>query len=372
MTDETLSMLASSAEAFAKPDAKRVRRLRDSETGFDLELWKSIADQGWLSILVPESLEGLGLGMAAAAVIARRLGYALYPEPYVASGIMATRCLASGDGETLQRRVLPELMAGEKIAAVAWQGESGDLDIGACGVTASPSGDGAILTGTCRFVPVAFADAFMVAARGADGLSLYWVERGATGLACTPERCADGSKSARLTFSKLRVRQSARIAGPARAQASLAQAIDAALVGTGAELVGIMDRALELTLDYLRTRKQFGRAIGSFQALQHRAVDIWIQKELARAAVGAAVRALDDPKADARSQAAAACGAKARAAQAALALCKEALQMHGAIGYTDEYDLGLYFNRALTLSAWLGNAADQRRRYGELAGEAAA
>ena len=372
MSDETLSMLASSAEAFAKPDAKRIRRLRDTETGFDLEVWRSIAAQGWLSILVPEPLEGLGLGMAAAAVIAQRLGYALYPEPYVASGIMAIRCLASGDNEALQRRVLPELMAGEKIASVAWQGESGDLDIGAAGVAASPSGDGAILNGTSRFVPAAFADAFMVAARGADGLSLYWVERDAAGLACTAERCADGSKSARLAFSNLRVPQSARIAGPARAESSLRQAIDAALVGTGAELVGIMDRALELTLEYLRTRKQFGRAIGSFQALQHRAVDIWIQKELARAAVGAAVRALDDPKADARTQSAAASGAKARAAQAALALCKEALQMHGAIGYTDEYDLGLYFNRALALSAWLGNAADQRRRYGEFTGEAAA
>jgi len=369
MSDETLSMLASSAEAFAKPDAKRVRHLRDSETGFDLELWRSIADQGWLSILVPESMDGLGLGMAAATVIARRLGYALFPEPYVASGIMATRCIASGDCETLQRRVLPELMSGETIAALAWQGESGSLDIGACGVTASPSDEGASLNGTCRFVPVAFADAFMVAARGADGLSLYWVERGASGLACTPERCADGGKSARLTFTKLHVPHTARIAGPSRAQAALQQAIDAALVGTSAELVGVMDRALELTLDYLRTRKQFGRAIGSFQALQHRAVDIWIQKELARAAVGAAVRALDDLKADARSQSAAASGAKARAAQAALALCKEALQMHGAIGYTDEYDLGLYFNRALALSAWLGNAADHRRRYGELAGE---
>jgi 3-oxochol-4-en-24-oyl-CoA dehydrogenase len=157
------------------------------------------------------------------------------------------------------------------------------------------------------------------------------------------------------------------VADPPRAEECLRLAIDAALVGTSAELVGIMDRVLELTLDYLRTRKQFGRAIGSFQALQHRAVDVWIQKELSRAAVASAVRALDDPAAAARAQSAAASGAKARAAGAALALCKEALQMHGAIGYTDEYDLGLYFNRALTLSAWLGNAADRRRRYGELA-----
>jgi len=370
MSDDTLSMLADSAEAFARPDAKRVRALRDTEAGFDPGLWTKIADQGWLSILVPESMDGLGLGMAAAAVIAQRLGYALYPEPYVASGVMAIRCLASGDNEAMQRRHLPGLMSGGRIAAVAWQGESGDLDIGACGITASPSADGAVLNGTCRFVPVAFADAFIVAARGADGPSLYWAERGAAGLACTPERCADGTQSARLALSGLRVPNSARIAGPSRAEATLQGAIDAALVATAAELVGIMSRALELTLEYLRTRKQFGRAIGSFQALQHRAVDIWIQKELSRAAVAAAVRALDDPKAGARTRSAAASGAKSRAAQAALALCREALQMHGAIGYTDEYDLGLYYNRALTLSAWLGNAAEHRLRYGELIREA--
>jgi 3-oxochol-4-en-24-oyl-CoA dehydrogenase len=193
MIDETLSMLASSAEAFAKPDAKRVRSLRNGEAGFDRNVWRSIAGQGWLSILVPEKMDGLGLGMAAAAVIARRLGYALFPEPYVASGIMATRCLVSGDNEALQRRVLPELMAGERIAALAWQDESGSLT--AAGVTATSAGEGVTLNGSSRFVPVASADAYIVAARdarrrddrgSAEGLALYWVVRDAPGLACVP------------------------------------------------------------------------------------------------------------------------------------------------------------------------------------------
>jgi alkylation response protein AidB-like acyl-CoA dehydrogenase len=123
---------------------------------------------------------------------------------------------------------------------------------------------------------------------------------------------------------------------------------------------------LELTLEYLRTRVQFGKPIGSFQALQHRAVDLYIQKELTRAALAAAVTTIEDAGCTPQQRGAAASGAKARAAQAALAICKEALQMHGAIGYTDEYDLGLYFNRALVLSAWLGNASAHRARYASL------
>ena len=127
-----------------------------------------------------------------------------------------------------------------------------------------------------------------------------------------------------------------------------------------------MESALDLTLEYLRTRVQFGKAIGSFQALQHRAVDLYIQKELSRAALNAAAAALDDPACTPERRAAAASSVKARASQAALAIGNEALQMHGAMGFTDEYDLGLYVNRALVLSAWLGNAAAHRRRYSSL------
>jgi alkylation response protein AidB-like acyl-CoA dehydrogenase len=154
--------------------------------------------------------------------------------------------------------------------------------------------------------------------------------------------------------------------------ALLRDALDLALVASAAELVGLMDHALDTTLDYLRTRQQFGKPIGSFQALQHRAVDIWIQRQLARAAVDAAVAVLDSPAADARARTQAASSAKARAAHAALLLCNQSVQLHGAIGFTDEYELGIYLNRALSLSAWLGNAAEHRRRWGALADAAGA
>ena len=138
-------------------------------------------------------------------------------------------------------------------------------------------------------------------------------------------------------------------------------------MAASAELFGAIDCMLEMTLEYLRTRVQFGKPIGSYQALQHRAVDMYIQKELTRATLAAAVATLEDPDCTPEQRAAAASSAKARATQAALAVCKEALQMHGAIGYTDELDLGLYFNRTLVLSAWLGNAGAHRSRYAALA-----
>ena len=178
---------------------------------------------------------------------------------------------------------------------------------------------------------------------------------------------ADGSAQARLHFSALRLPASHCLAGAPRAGQLLRGMLDRGTVAASAELVGLMDRALEMTLDYLRTRRQFGKPIGSFQALQHRAVDIWIQRQLARAAVDAAVRTLDSPTSTAAARQLAASSAKSRASHAALMLCTQAVQLHGAIGFTDEYDLGLYLNRALNLSAWLGNAAEHRRRYGALA-----
>ncbi len=156
------------------------------------------------------------------------------------------------------------------------------------------------------------------------------------------------------------------MAGSGCSEAALGYALDAAILCCAAELTGIMERVLELTFEYLRTRKQFGKPIGSFQALQHRAVDIWIQKELSKAALAAALGHFDAVDATPRQRSLAASSAKSRAADAALTVCKQAVQLHGAIGFTDEYDLSLYFNRVLVLAAWLGNGATHRRRHDAL------
>lgn len=364
MTDDTLRMLRDSAADFATLDAARVRRLRAADPGFERSMWRQMADLGWLGVLIPEEHGGLGLDLGAAAVIAEQLGRALYPEPYSASAVAATLALLHGDNAALKQRLLPQLAAGEIIASLAWQGEAGGLDIDQCAATVRKKGGKTVLDGGSRFVAAPGADGFIVAARSAQGLELHWIARDAAGLSRDAEARADGSASARLRLAA--VPAAACIASAASARAALQLAIDHATLAASAELFGIIDCVLEMTLDYLRTRVQFGKPIGSYQALQHRAVDMYIQKELTRATLDAAVAALADPACSAKRRAALVSSAKARASQAALAVCKEALQMHGAIGYTDEYDLGLYFNRALVLSAWLGNASAHRSRYGNL------
>ncbi|MBL8378723.1 MAG: acyl-CoA dehydrogenase family protein [Burkholderiales bacterium] len=360
MEDDTLAMLVDAAAAFAQPDGKRVRAARAGTPGFDRAIWSQMAEQGYLSVLLPESAGGLGLGMAAACAIANRLGYAAFPEPYVAAGVLPTAALAQCSAAP--GSLIENLLSGERVVTLAWQNDAGDLAAERGGVTELRGS----LDGICRFVRVAAADVFLIAARGADGVSLYALERDRAGLAIGLEPAADGGSSGRLTFSGVRVSAADRVAGPAEANAVVAYAADAAILATAAELNGIMERVLELTFDYLRTRKQFGKAIGSFQALQHRAVDIWMQTELTKAAHGAALARFTAPQSTPAERSLAAAGAKARAADAALKVCKEAVQLHGAIGFTDEYDLSLYFNRALVLCAWLGNAAAQRRRYAQL------
>ena len=222
------------------------------------------------------------------------------------------------------------------------------------------------LEGECRFVPVPHADAFVVAAGSVNGATLAWVEADQPGSSVATEATADGAEVGRITFSGVEIPAEHVLAdGPAATQA-LDTAIDYGVLGNCAELLGLMDRALELTLEYLKTRKQFGKPIGAFQVLQHRTVDLWMLKEVSEHATTAAIRTASAPDVPAHARALAASSAKARVGEAALKIVNEAIQLHGAIGFTDEYDLALYANRALTIAPFLGNAAEHRQRYGDL------
>jgi len=362
-------MLSDAAASFAKPDAARVRAVRGSADGFDRAVWAQMAELGWYSIVVPESADGLGLGLAAGAAVASKLGYAAFPEPFVSAGLMVPWCLARA-GERAAP-LLESVTSGAVVAALAWQPERGDLDTVHPGAVATASGADTVLNGACRFAVPASADAFVVAARAGQGVGLYWVTRGQSGVSVTAEPWADGTASAWIVFDGVKVAPEHCLAAPGDGAALLRSTVDLGTIASSAELVGGMDRALELTLDYLRTRKQFGKPIGSFQALQHRAVDLWIHRQVTRAVVETAIRTFDSPAADAHARTLAASSAKARAAQSALLLSNQTIQLHGAIGTTDEYDLGLYVNRALALSAWMGNASEHRRRYGALSATSA-
>ena len=364
---ETLRLLRDAAAGFAKFDGPRIRGLRTPPGTIDREMWSALAEQGWLSALVPEADGGLGLGIEAAAVIAERLGYGCIPEPFVAAGVMTPYLLGRSTNAALKTAQLPKVLDGTTLVTLAWQGETGSLSLDDAHVTASEFNREAILNGTSRFVPVPAADAFLVLTRRPDGPAIYWVDRSTPGLQVTSEPLADGSASGWLRFTKAHIPAANNLAGPAQAGDLVGATVDLGLIAQSAELVGNMERALEMTIDYLRTRKQFGQAIGSFQSLQHRAVDVWMAKELARHAVTAAIRVASDPAVTPRARGAAASSAKNRAAESAMAIAKQTIQLHGAIGTTDEYDLGLYVNRMVASIPWLGNAAAHRQRYGALA-----
>jgi len=362
------ALLADSVSDFAArgTDIARVRKLRGTSAEYDRTVWKKMAELGWLGILVPESHGGLGLGLAEMAIVARGLARALVPEPLTATAVLAATALAAGENEALKREELPRLVSGVSLPALAWQEEAGVLDPAVVGCTAAPFEGGYKLSGTKRFIPGSGqADAFLVSAHAGETVVLLWVPRNTAGVRLELETLADGRAFGTLELKDALVPKAHVAASGAAATAALALAFDHANAITAAELAGVMDRALEMTLEYLKTRVQFGKPIGAFQALQHRAVDLYIHKELANAVLDEALALLDRaPEVTAR--AALASRVKARCADAALKITRETIQLHGAIGFTDEYDAGLYLKRALTLAAWLGHPTWHRRRYARL------
>ena len=341
---------------------KRVRGLRDTEPGYDRNLWASMANQGWLGILIPEAYGGQGLGFGEMREVVEGLGGALIPEPLTASAVLASLALLHGDNEALKQKLLPQMAAGKIIAAVAWQEGQHGTNLSFGGVRASSSGQGFVLNGSKRYVTPAVADVYIVAASDGKGNGLYCVPANAKGMERTLERRADGTFNALLKFSDTPVAADSVVASGDKAQAALARAIDEATIMASVELLAVMTAALDLTLDYLKMRVQFGVAIGSFQALQHRCVDLWIQKELSSALIDHAVLALDqNPRAEHLSELADRC--KSRCSDAGFDITRDCIRLHGAIGYTDDCDIGLYLQRALVLAAWMGNGAEHRRRF---------
>jgi alkylation response protein AidB-like acyl-CoA dehydrogenase len=347
---ESLRMIRDSAAAVAPRggDLKRIRDLRFKQPGFDAAVWRDMAAMGWPGLRVAEDAGGSGLGMAAFCALAEELGAALAPEPLIAVA-MAARLLPAGE--------LPALLAGERIVIPAWQERPNSLD--AAGATRLQGGR---LTGRKVFVPMAAgADAFLVTVPG----RLALVSRDAPGLELALDQTQDGGNFGTLVFTD----------APAEAVAGdPAEALDEAALATAAYLLGVMDRAFAMTLDYLKTRQQFGKLIGSFQSLQHRAVDLQIQVSLTRASVEAAAATLDAMAsqaggAPAALRQAAVSRAQARASEAALLVTKQCIQLHGGIGYTDAYDVGLFLRKAMVLAPLYGAAALHRARFAAVSPE---
>jgi len=351
-------------------DVGRARRLRGNAAEYDRAVWRTMGELGWLGILVPAQHGGLGLGLAEAAIVAAGLARGLAPEPYTAAAVLAVEAIAGGDNEEFKQQHLPRVADGSLLPVLAWQERAGEIETSGGETQAAPFEGGWRIGGVKRFISgAAGADAYLVSAATEQGIALFWVERGAPGVTLEIEPLADGRHFGTLRLKDVTVRRGHLVASASVAARAVSLALDRATALCSAELVGVMTRVLDMSLEYMRTRKQFGKAIGSFQALQHRAVDLYIQRELASAVLEEVVTALDRQP-DAARRALLASRAKARCAEAGLRITREAIQIHGAIGFTDEYDAGLYLKRAMVLAAWLGNAAWHRRRYSALSAKA--
>jgi len=350
--------------------AKQLRHWRDigCSDGFGHSLWKQFAELGLTGICVPENAGGAGMGAVEAGLVLEEIGRNLTPSPFLTTSVTAVRAL---EGSAQAERWFPGIVAGETIAALAVD-EGKSHNPKAVALQAARSGNGFSLNGQKQFVVQGkSADVILVAARTAgaagetDGVTLFAVEKGANGLGLENVALADSSKAARLTFDNVQVDADAVVGEVDGGWAPLLRALNAGRAGAAAELVGVAAGASDMTFDYLKQRKQFGKLIGEFQALQHRAAHLYGEIEIARAAALKAAELLDAGSDRAELMVAV---AKAKAGRSAALAVQEGVQMHGGIGMTDEHDIGLYMKREAMLSELFGSPRFHANRVAELSG----
>jgi alkylation response protein AidB-like acyl-CoA dehydrogenase len=352
LTSEQALLRDSAAKFVAQAGPKVARGFRGQEVGFAPARLRQAAELGWLGILVPAAAGGLGLGLTELALVLQQAGRGLVCEPIGLAAISAASLARS----PAPHPMLEPVMTGEALVVPALQeGAFGDDPLKPR-TRATGQGGAPRLTGRKTFVCAEGADGFVVSAAAGEGPALYYVARNAQGCTLSATPTVDGRRLATLGLVDTP-------ADPVAAPPSTPHAVEAlhslALLALAAELLGVMEKAQEITLDYLRIRKQFGKPIGSFQALQHQAVDIYIRTEATRSLVFQIAANSDADRIDPAMAAA----AKAKASADALSVTEACIQLHGAIGFTDEHDIGLYLKRAMLLSSLFGNAAAQRRRY---------
>ena len=364
MSNEAIEAFRDSARDLLRgaDQLQRIRRLRDATPPFERGVWGELAAAGWLSILVPEQYGGLELGLREVAAICEQVGEFLLPEPFIAAGVQSIAALCMAPDSALKRRLLTEASEGVTLLGLAWQEQVGQFDATRIATRATRMDGQWRIDGEKIFVQPVAADGWLVSAQADGGARLLWVPAGSAGVMVEESQRIDGGTAARLTFEQVIVPLENELAVGDSTEFALAQANDIARIAQSAELLGCARRALALMLDYLKTREQFGKPIGSYQALQHRAVDAYIQVQLAAACLGDVLTTVEQ---EGDAMPAMAARAKARCAHAAIFVARMAIQFHGAMGYTDECAVGFYLKRALALAAWLGNAPQSRQRFHE-------
>lgn len=379
LTDEQ-RLLVETVATFTKKQSpvSRLRGLREDPIGYSKEVHRHMAELGWLGICFPESAGGLGGTFVDAALILEQLGTMLVPEPVLPALIAGAPLLRLGSAEQRQRWLTP-MIEGAVTLALAYAEAQSRGDAADITTHATRSGSGYRLNGAKRFVLNGHAaDAIVVSARTSGGqrdeagVSLFVLDRDTPGLAIQPVKTMDGHHAAMITMSDAAV-SGDRLLGPeGGAYAALDEAMDVGAAAACAEGAGIARAVLAMTTDYLRTREQFGVKIGSFQALQHRAVDMFVEVELCKSmailasiAIGGAF-ADAPPEGDADQRRSEISAAKAQLAVGGRFVTQQSIQLHGGIGVTDEHDVGLYFKRMHALNALFGDEEHHVARFARL------
>jgi alkylation response protein AidB-like acyl-CoA dehydrogenase len=337
----------------------RVRELMDSAEGFDADVWDQAGTQlGLQGIAIPQEYGGSGFSFAEQAIVLEELGAGLYGGPYLASAVLAATALLAGGDEAARQEFLPGIAAGTTIATLALTEDDGSWDPADIALAAAKHGDGWVLDGHKSFVLDGHSAGLVLVAAATDaGLSLFAAQAGAAGLTAAALPTLDQTrKLARLEFAAV----PARLIGAAGDGAAVLQRVlDIAAIALAAEQLGGAQRALDMAVDYAKVRHQFGRPIGSFQAIKHRCADLLLEVESLRSAVSYAAAAVAEQSGEIPVLASM---LQAYASEVYFHVAAENIQIHGGIGFTWEHDAHLYFKRAKSSELFLGDASYHRER----------
>ncbi len=375
--NEEQNMLKDSAKDFCTNNAPigQLRSLRDSDNaeGFDRDTWNAMVELGWAAIPWAEEHGGLAFGYKGLGVVTEETGRTLAASPLFGSAWVGGTLINLGGSDAQKGELLPQVAAGELLLALALEEGHRHAPYNIA-TTAEAAGDGYTLNGKKTFVLDGHvADKLIVAARtsGAqqdrDGITLFIVDRTAAGVAVTRTKMADSRNAANVELSGVSVGADAVIGAVDKGADVLDPALDIARIGLSAEMLGSLQECFERTVEYLKERKQFGVAIGSFQALKHRAANMFCEIELSKSCVLEALTALDEGR-DADEVAKLASLTKAKVGETFNLVSREGIQMHGGIGMTDEFDIGFFIKRAAVTEQTFGDVNFHRNRYGELEG----
>lgn len=372
---EEQEMLRDAAAGFLKKKASvsQLRALRDAddELRYDPSVWEEMVQMGWAGIAIAESYGGLGYGFTGLGVVLEQMGRHLSAAPLQSGVLLGASLLEALGSEAQKSEWLPAIAAGERRVSLALQ-ESAQFAPRRLTLDASAAGDGWVLSGHKRMVMDAVgADAFLVVARSAgvasaaEGCSVFLVPADHPGLDITRCDLVDARQYGALTLKDVQVSAEHLLGAAGQAWPALERTLDIGAIGVAAELLGLSLEAFELTMAYIRERSQFGRPVGSFQGLQHRAATLFAELELARSLVLRALHAADDGQQDLSLLASA---AKAKLCEVAFTASNEAIQMHGGVGMTDEYDIGFFLKRARVLQHFLGDQNYHLDRFARFSG----